>query len=105
MVARPVEQVLDEVEQPRIGPLQVLEEQYGRVLLRESLEEDPPRRKQVRSVRGFVVADPEGMREPRCEPRALFGIGHVLVDRLTELREGERRRLLFDDPRASSHHL
>ena len=42
VVARPLEKVLDEVEQTRIGPLHVLEGQEDRVGVGEALEEEPP---------------------------------------------------------------
>ena len=40
---RPVDQVVDEVEQVVVGPVQVLEDQHQRPLLGELLEEAPPR--------------------------------------------------------------
>ena len=41
--SRPVQQVLDEVEQRGVGPLEVLEDHHHRVALRDPLEEPPPR--------------------------------------------------------------
>ena len=42
-VARPLEQILDEIEQAAVRPLQVLEDQDREVLGGEPLEEEPPR--------------------------------------------------------------
>ena len=39
---RPVEQAVEEVEERRVGPLQVLDHHHDRIALRESLEEHPP---------------------------------------------------------------
>ena len=47
---RPLEQVLDEVEQRRVGPLQVLEHEHDRALLGEPLEEEPPGGEEVLPV-------------------------------------------------------
>ena len=64
MVARPVEQVLDEVEQARVRPLHVLEREHGGVDLGEPLEEQPPRREQV-----LPVGDPASARPRSCASR------------------------------------
>jgi hypothetical protein len=42
--ADPVDEMLDEVQQPLVGPLHVLEDEHERALLREGLEEASPRR-------------------------------------------------------------
>ena len=39
---RPLEEVVDEVQQPGVGPLQVLEDEHHRPGRRETLEEQPP---------------------------------------------------------------
>ena len=63
---RPLEQVLDEVEQARVGPLHVLEHEDGRVRVREPLEEEPPGGEEVVAlVRGLLLGDPEQAREHR----------------------------------------
>ena len=45
--ARPLEEVFDEVEQTRVGPLHVLEHEHGRTRVGEPLEEQPPGREQI----------------------------------------------------------
>ena len=39
---RPVDEVVDEVEQPVVGPVQILEDEHERALLGERLEEAAP---------------------------------------------------------------
>ena len=56
VLARPLQQVLDEVEQARVRPLHVLEGEHCRVRLRQPLEEQPPGREQILPVaRGCLV--------------------------------------------------
>jgi len=57
--SRPVEQVLDEVEQARVRPLHVLESQHSRIALGQALEEQPPGGEQVLLVAGMVLGQPE----------------------------------------------
>src|SRR6185436_8556335 len=51
VVAGPIQQVFDEVEQRGVGPVQILEEQYRGPLLRHALEEEAPRGEQILLVR------------------------------------------------------
>ena len=74
--SRPLEQVLDELEQGLVGPLHVLEDEHRRVPVGHALEEQPPRREEVLPLAGLVLAEPEQLREPRLEPVALLGIEH-----------------------------
>ena len=61
-VRRPLEEVFDEVEQAGVGPLEVLEQEDDRMLVREALEEQPPAGEQVRPVRGDALLEPQEMR-------------------------------------------
>ncbi len=105
MVARPVEQVLDELEQGRVGPLDVLEDEHGRVLVGQPLEEQSPAGKELVPFRRGLVGQAEQLRKPRLDPGALFGIRYVALDRRPQLRLGGRRLLLLRDPCAHTHHL
>ncbi len=51
---RPVEQVLDEVEQARVRPLHVLEGEHRRIALGQALEEEAPGGEQVLLVASLV---------------------------------------------------
>ena len=65
---RPLEQVLDEVEQARVRPLHVLEHEDGRIRIGEPLEEEPPGCEQVVAlVRGLLLGDTEQAREQRLD--------------------------------------
>ena len=78
---RPVEQVLDEVEERRVGPVQVLEQQHHRPGLRHALEEEAPGRVEIFAVGGDSVGEAEDVLEARLDPLALVRVGHVPLDR------------------------
>jgi hypothetical protein len=105
VASRPFEQVLEEVEQARVGPLHVLEHEDRRRLLPQTLEQDPPGREEVLMVAGRPLLESQQMSEPRLDPAALLRIGDVLLDRRVQLRERESRLLVLDDAAAHPHHL
>ena len=105
MVPRPVEQVLDEVEQARVRPLHVLEGEHGRIALRQALEEEPPGGEEILLVARLVLRQPEQMREPRLEELALLGVEDVLLERGVQLGQRGRRLLVLGDPAAHAHHV
>ena len=72
MAARPLEQVLDEVEQARVGPVQVLEDEHDGPLLGQPLEEEPPRGEEILPVGSGPLGEAEQVREPRLEPGPLL---------------------------------
>ena len=102
---RPVEQVLDEVEQARVGPLHVLEGEHRRIALREALEEEPPRGEEILLVARLVLRQPEQVREARLEEAPLFGVEEVLLERGVQLGQRRRRLLLLGDAAAHAHHV
>ncbi len=59
MAARPLEQVFEKVEQPRVGPLQILEHENRRRLLGQPLEQDPPGGEEVLLVAGHAFLQAE----------------------------------------------
>ena len=71
VVSRPVEEVLDEVEQRRVGPLQVLEEHHDRIRVAQALEEEPPGGEEILTVAGLAVAGAEELCESRLEESQL----------------------------------
>ena len=85
MALRPLEHRLDEVEQPRVGPLEVLEDHHDGALLRDPLEERAPRGEQLLAVAVRSGVEPEQVREPRLDPSSLVGIGDELGHRRREL--------------------
>jgi hypothetical protein len=80
MRARPLEQVLDEVEEGRVGPLEVLEDEDDRASLGEPLEEEPPRGEEVLAV-ARRASRAEQCAQPRLEPGALVRVGTLLEHR------------------------
>ena len=100
VVAGPVEQVLDEIEQAFVGPLHVLEHEHRRISVGQPLEEQSPRGEQVVSVAGLVLPDPKQVREPGLDECPLLGVADVEVERRAELRRTQTPRLL--PPRSSN---
>ena len=66
--ATPLEQVVDEVEQARVGPLEVLEQEADRPGRGEPLEERPPCAEQLVTPAARCVADPEQGEQRRFDP-------------------------------------
>ena len=84
-VARPLEQVLDEVEQALVRPLHVLEREHRRIDVGEPLEEQPPRREQILPVARLLLGQAEQLRDARLDEAALLGVGDVLLERRAQL--------------------
>ena len=59
-IARPLDEVLDEVQQRAVGPVDVLEHHHGRSLVGDPLEEDPAGREQVLLVAGAALPPAPG---------------------------------------------
>ncbi len=105
MAPRPVEQVLDEVEQARVGPLHVLEGEHRRVALGQALEEEAPGGEEVLLVASLVLGQPEQVREPRLEEVPLLAVEDVLLQRGVQLGLRGRRFLVLGDAAAHAHHV
>ena len=73
---RPVDEAVDEVQQPVVGPVQILEDEHGRPVLGDRLEEAAPRGERLAASlaagaarrRRARAADEDG-RSPRRRPR------------------------------------
>ena len=78
---RPLEEVVDEVEQAGVGPLEVLEQEHGRAPLGDPLEEDPPGREQDVAAAGRRRLQPEQGQEGRLDPAPVVLVGNELGDR------------------------
>ena len=106
LVARPVEQVLDEVKQAGIGPLHVLEQQDRRALLCQALEEDSPGGEEILLVSGKAVFETEQVSDAGPHPGAFLGVGQMLFERR---RRASRRREAASSsspmPQRMAHHL
>ena len=69
--ARPLQQVLDEVEQSGVSPLHVLEHENGRRMLGEPFEEDPPGGEEILLVTGCGSLEREQVGQAWLDPLAL----------------------------------
>ena len=90
--AAPLEQVVDEVEQARVGAVEVLEHQHHGARAGEPLEERAPRREQLRRAAGRRLADAEQRQQRRLDPAPLGLVGDVLGDDLGDLARASSPR-------------
>jgi hypothetical protein len=103
--ARPLEQVLDEVEQAVVGPLHVLEDHRDRVDVGQALDEEAPRCKEVVPLEPRALLVTEQVPESRLDEAALLVVADMLADDVGELLERRRRLFVLCDPGAHSHHV
>ena len=107
--AGPVDEVVEEVEQGRVGVLRVLDQQHHRADVGQSLEEQPPAGEQLLAAeRGVGVAGIANAEQPG-EPRAdvdLFGrVRDELRQPRGQLAGGDLGRVLLGDAEPLSHDL
>ena len=100
-----VERSIDEVEERRVGPLEVLEDEDRRRPLRDALEEAPPGREELVPVERSVRARCEEGGEARLDPAPLDLVGHQLVERPSQLPGGELDLGALADPGPPPDHL
>ncbi len=103
--ARPLEQVLEELDQGSVGPLDVLEDHDHRVLLGHSLDEEPPPREEVVAIGSGAVCQPEQVLEARLDEAPVCLVGDDLLEDDGELRECVHLGLILGDPGAHADHL
>ena len=101
--AAPLEQVVDEVQQARVGVVVVLEDEHDRRRGGEPFEERPPRPEQL--VRAPAGLDAEQGQEGRLDPAALVRVGHVLGHGRGDLGAGRRLVVGLQQARAAADHL
>jgi hypothetical protein len=102
---RPLEQVLEEVEEARIRPLDVFEDHHDRVRVAQPLEKEPPGSEHVLRLPRLALLQTEEMGQPRLDPALLGGIGDVLGNALAQLAAGRLGIVGLGDPRAHADHL
>ena len=85
VVAGPLEEVGDELDQGRVRPLQVFEEQHHGSGLRHALEEKPPGAEELLLAVSSAFVDPEQMRKSGLDESSLLRIRNVLLDRRPHL--------------------
>ena len=89
---RPPEQMVDEVEQSRVGPLEVLEDEDRGGLQRNPLEEDPPGGEEDLATTGRRRLQAQQRQERRFDPASIVLAGNELGDRCRD--PGPRRGLV-----------
>ena len=105
---RPVDEVVDEVEQAVVGPVQVLEDEHERALLGDALEEPPPRGERlaaavVRAARS--PSSPSSGRRCRSTHVGLRFLRHSSRDARASLRCGLVDGVGLEDARLGLDHL
>ena len=103
--ARPRRDVIDEVEQRRVGPLEVLEDQEHRRPVGDALEEPAPGREELVPFERDVRARIEQGRQPRLDPATLGLVRHELDERPLQLPAGHLALGALADPGPSADHL
>ena len=69
LAAGPGQEILDEVEEPLIGPLEVLEDEHHGRLLGDALEVGPPRREQLAALRLRAALEAQELEEGASRAR------------------------------------
>ena len=104
--ARPVDQVVDEVEQAVVGPVQVLEDEHRGRCVGERLEELPPGGERARRAPPPARRRRRGRRAgARCREQPLGVAPSSAADRLASFSLGLLRRVRLEDPGLRLHHL
>jgi hypothetical protein len=103
---RPVREVVDEVEQAGIGPVQILEDEHERSGLGERLEQTTPRREGLLPA-GASCRRLERQQRPDVsfQPSGVSPIGHEVGDRAGELPLDRPAVVALEDRRLLLHHL
>ena len=103
--AAPFQQMLDEIEQATVCPVEVLEDQCGRAALGNPLEEGPPRSEQLLATARRRVPHAKQHEQPRLDPATLLGVGDELAQHFSD--GGARRPFVgvLGEPRPSPDHL
>ena len=105
-VAGPLEHVLDEVEGPRVRPVEVLEQHHDDALRRDPLEERAPGGEQLGRPAGRGVARPQQREQRGLDPPPLLLVGHVLRDASRAMRVRVVDRIVgLEQARARADHL
>ena len=100
--AHPVDEVVDEVEQVVVGPVQVLEDEHERPTFGQGLEEPSPGGEGFVETLGARIGFPrEADQRPHVafDPASALGIGDEVREHLTQLRLRGLCRIGLEDAR------
>ena len=104
-VLRPLQELLDEVEEPRIGPLEVLEQHDRRGSLGDPLEEDAPGGEQDVAAAGRGRFESEEGEQGRLDPVAVVVGGDELGDGRLDPLAGDRLVVRLGEAGPPADHL
>ena len=105
MADGPLREVVDEVEQALVGPVDVLEHEHGRALLADPLEEGAPGGEQLLPVERPQLLDAQQAQQLGLDPAALGLVGHVLREGGRDPRPGRGRVVALGQAGALADHL
>ncbi len=103
--ARPGQQVLDEVEETLIGPLEILEDHDHRAGLGDALEEGAPCAEELPAFARPALADAQEMQQRTLQAPTFVRIGHELIQAGGEPRARARLIGSFADADPHADHL
>ena len=96
----PVDQVVDEVEEPLVRPVEILEDEDERALFGDAFEESPPGGERLRppvSVQLLLALDSDERAEVPLDPLG-FGVVNHLTHAGSQLAFGLVGRIRLEDP-------
>ena len=105
---RPVGEIVDEVEQAVVGPVQILEDEHQRPLLGQRLEQAAPRRERLVAAVARVLAgraEADERAQEAADPAALRLVGEDVLEHRGQLRLGGVERVALEDPGLRLHDL
>ncbi len=96
-----LDEVLEEVEQREIGPVQILDDEHRRIPLGDRLEERAPRGERLCALDARRRLEADERQQALLEPRPLVTVG----EHRSELVPGDLRRVALEDARMRLHDL
>ena len=102
---RPLQHRLDEIQEPRVGPLHVLEHHRDDAGAADPFEEHPPRGEQLLAAAGGALLQPEQERQAGLHPPPVLLVRDVRGHRLGELGARDPGGVGLRDLGAHPHHL
>ncbi len=102
--AAPLQQVVDEVEQPRVGEVVVLEDHHHGRRGGQTLEEGAPSGEELLGA-GRAALHSKKRQQGRLDPASLELVGDVRGERLGDLRARGQLVVALEQAAAHAHHL
>ena len=102
-VPAPLHHVVDEIDKPAVGVVEVLEDHRHRALRGEPLEERPPGAEEL--LRRDAGLQAEECQQGGLDPTPLVGVRYEPAHRLRNLRPGRRLVVALQEPASLADHL